>query len=277
VVYRFVWILILGLSLSTGHANEAGSEYLGNEGVMVSHGKWKVLFDTFYLDGMNLYALVAPQTRAQLMAGERPYDGVDAIFVSHIHDDHFNASETLAYLRSQPDVSLFAPKQVVDALSQSINSDDPLTERMVGFELRPGDAAQSISRGGILVEAVNIPHAGGERMAQISNLAFRVTLGKWPTVLHLGDAGVDGAYFESLQPHWDARLTDIAFPPYWFFLQEEGHKVLSQKIQALQTIGIHVPASAAGNGASWRQKARGDLYTDPGERRNIPYRNKKTP
>ena len=44
---------------------------------------------------------------------------------------------------------------------------------------------------------------------------------------------------------------------------------MSDIIKADQTVGIHVPKAAAGNGDEWREKHGGDLFTDPGEKRAI--------
>ena len=46
---------------------------------------------------------------------------------------------------------------------------------------------------------------------------------------------------------------------------------MKERIKALSNVGIHVPSEAIGNGDRWREMAKGDLFTDPGEVRIIPY------
>ncbi len=257
------------LWLAAALAHDSEALYLGNEGVLVSHGDDKVLFDAFYSEGHGLYVLVPANVREDLIAGRPPYNGIDAVFVSHVHGDHFSPGPTLDYLRAQPAVRLFASRQVIEALTEFAGADDPVTSRLTAFDLQPGDPPQSATIGEIDIDVVAIPHSGGSRHAHIRNLAFRATLGEWPTVLHLGDAETDEAQFAGLQAHWAERRADVAFPPYWFFGRDSGWQILENHLKADQVIGIHVPAEAAGHGEAWREQAGGDLFTDPGEARRI--------
>ena len=262
--------LIALAAAALAHEQHAEARYLGNEGVLVAHADVKVLFDAFYADSYDTYLLVPEAQRAAMLAGRAPYDGIDAVFVSHVHGDHFTAAPTLAYLRAQPDVRLYGPRQVYDALAQAAEGpEDPVLTRIIALDPTPGGLPATALAGPITIEVVAIPHSGGERMMHIRNLAFRITLGQWPTVLHMGDAGAVDAYFEPLQPYWDAKRTHMVFSPYWFFDSETGRTILETRIRADQAIGIHVPAEALGNGDAWRANAGGDLFTDPGETRSI--------
>jgi L-ascorbate metabolism protein UlaG (beta-lactamase superfamily) len=267
-----VMLLFCCVASSAVHGHDAESRYLGNEGVLVSSGETKVMFDAFYNDSYGQYVLVSDDTRDRMMAAEAPFDGVDALVVSHVHGDHFSAEPTLAYLRANPAVQFFGPMQAVEALKAiAAESDASLLARLNGVDLSPGQSPAAIRRPGLLVEAVAIPHSGGAQMAHIDNLAFRVTLGMSPTVLHLGDAGTVDADFAAQQSFWDQRRPDAAYPPFWFYLDEAGRQILESRIQAAQVIGIHVPARAAGEGDGWREQMKGDLFTDPGETRAMPH------
>ena len=74
------------------------SRHTTNEGILVSACGSKILFDAFYEDSYGQYLLVPDEIRAALMSGEPPYDDIDAVFVSHVHGDHFSPAPTLAYL-----------------------------------------------------------------------------------------------------------------------------------------------------------------------------------
>ncbi len=259
---------LLGCWLATATAHESQALYLGNEGVLVSHGKDKVVFDAFFSDSHGLYVLVPDELRTGLTEGRPPFDGIDAVFVSHVHGDHFSPEPTLAYLRAQRKVRLFAPRQVADALAAAAGADDPVLARVTAFDLKPGDPPQTANAGKIRIDVVAIPHSGGARNADIENLAFRATLGKWPTVLHLGDAAPDYARFTELKPLWEAKATDLVFPPVWFYGRDVGRLIL-MLIGASEAIGIHVAVEAVGNGEFWRREANADLFTDPGESRTI--------
>lgn len=268
-LFRSSWFLLLALAgVALAHEPGGRALYLGNSGVLVTACDVKVVFDAFYSDSYGQYALVPDRMSDDLMAGRPPYDGIDAVFVSHVHGDHFTAAPTLAYLRAHPDVRLFAPRQVAAALAEAAGPQDaePLA-RVVAFDLAPGASPVATSVDGIQVEVVAIPHSGGADMADIDNLVFRVTLDAVSTVLHLGDAGVEDADFAGQQDHWDARHSHVAFPPYWFFVLEGGRSVLDERIRADMAVGVHVPARAIGAGDAWREQAGADLFTDPGETR----------
>ena len=80
----------------------------------------------------------------------------------------------------------------------------------------------SLEQGSLVIEAVRIPHSGWpDRQQQVENIAFRVTLDAETTVVHLGDADASDAHFAHDGAYWRRRRTDVAFPPYWFFLSDE--------------------------------------------------------
>lgn len=252
-------------SLAHDHAS---AKYLGNEGVLVERGDTKVLFDAFYAQGFGNYFVVPAEINAAMMAGEAPYDGIDAIFVSHVHGDHFTAEPAIEYLRAQPQVILFGSKQVHDAILESgIEKDDPVMSRVRSVDLAPEDNGETFELGDLKIDVVSVPHTGS--WTKIQNYAWRVSLDEETTVVHLGDADPVVANFSRHQAHFDTKITHTAFPPYWFIGHKEGELILRDVIKANQSIGIHVPKAAAGKGDQWRKKHGGDMFTDPGETRSI--------
>lgn len=264
--------LLAGLALdgAAAHDPAARATYLGNEGVMVARGETKILFDAFYELNYDEYVTVPDDIVSAMMAGEAPFDGIDAIFVSHVHGDHFTAQPAIAYLRAQPHVRLYGSRQIYEAIIDSgIAPDDSVMERVTALDLAPTDPPETIHFGGLSIDVVAVPHAGGERTAGVQNYAWRVTLDDRTTVIHLGDAGAVPANFARHENHFAARKSQAAFPPYWFFGNDDGEAILAEYIMADQAIGVHVPARAVGHGDEWRAQAGGDLFTDPGETRDI--------
>lgn len=251
------------------HAHDhASATYLGNEGVMVARADTKILFDAFYANSYGQYSLVPDDISAAMLAGDAPYDGVDAIFISHVHGDHFTAEPAIDYLRAQQDVHLYGSVQVVSAIKDAgVGKDDPLWTRVHGFEIAPEDKGEAFSIGDIKVDVVAIPHAGDR--PTIQNFAWRVSLDEDTTVLHMGDAGPVPEHFDRHKDHFDAKKTHTAFPPYWFYSNEHGPAILTDIIKADQVIGVHVPSRFTGDGDAAREAAGGDLFTDPGETRSI--------
>lgn len=263
-------LLLIGLTLANvGHAHDpqARATYLGNEGVLVARGQTKVLFDAFYSNSYEgTYLLVPEAISAAMLAGEPPYDGIDAIFVSHVHGDHFTAAPAIEYLRAHPSVPLYGSPQTRQAIVEEIGAEDPLLARVIAVEQAPEDAPTRLEIEGLLIEVVAIPHAGDR--PEIQNLSWRVTLDGATTVTHFGDAGTVPEHFERHAEHFAARRSQAAFPPYWFF-DAQGRAIMQRHFNAEQIIGVHVPASAAGHGEAARARVGGDLFTDPGESREL--------
>jgi len=250
-------------------AQTGSARYLANEGVLVELDNTKILFDAFFSNSYGNYILVPAAKVAALHNGTAPYDGIDALFISHAHGDHFSPEPTLAYLRAQPDVLLFGPDTAVTALQALLHANDPVAKRLTAFALNPNDTAATLSVDDIDIEVVAIPHAGGERMAGVRNLVFRVTLNDQLTVVHMGDAAPLIPEFSAQQQHWDKRVTNHAFPPYWFFEGPDGKHILDKNIRAHNSTGVHVPAAAQENADQWRQRLGADLFIEPDEQRTL--------
>lgn len=214
--------------------------YLGNEGIMVSDGHTTVLFDPLYPNGFGTYQMVPDEMRRDLMDGIAPYDNVDAIFVSHLHPDHFSVGEVIAYLQIHTNVRVFAPAQAVDLMRNEAPGAN-IFDRVTPIGLERLDAPLSFEADGLEIEVVRIPHAGWPGRAEISNLVWRVTLADGITVMHLGDSDPRDEHFAPYEAHWMVKRTDTAYPPYWFFTMGDGPQILSARLNALNATGIHVP------------------------------------
>jgi L-ascorbate metabolism protein UlaG (beta-lactamase superfamily) len=227
----------------TALGKHSTAHYLANEGIMVEAGQFKVLFDPFFHNDYGSYQLVPEEILAAIMANEAPYNDIDIVFVSHAHGDHFAAQDMLIYMQGQKNVHLVAPSQAIEKLS-ILKGFKEIESRVRAVSLEYKDKPVSFVVKQIAIDAVRIPHAGWPGRADVSNIVFRVTLPakEHPsTYIHMGDADPNDAHFRPLLSHWQQQKTDIAFPPYWFFLSNEGNYILDYRINAKQSVGIHVP------------------------------------
>jgi len=246
-------------------------QYLANEGVMVTYDGSKVLFDPLFNNSYNNYQMVPDDVRDAIMTGKAPYDDIDAVFVSHYHGDHFSAVDVVAMLRGQPNVRVYATLQAVTAMREVASAEDEaLFARVTGLDLSYGDAPVTIEADAIRIEAVYIPHSGWpSARTDVQNIVFRVTLANEGTVLHLGDADARDVHFATDADYWKGQQTDLALPPYWFFLTDEGPTILDDRIGARHAIGIHVPAKFSDSSEIPAELDGRDLFTSPGETRTI--------
>ena len=253
-------------------AHESTAHYLANEGLMVTHGDTKILFDPLFRESYGNYLLLPQAMEAALYAGTPPYDGIDAVFISHHHGDHFSPADILRLLKEQDQLLLFAPQQAVTALREIASvQDQAVFDRVTGVELDYPEAPVTLTSEGLLIEAVRIPHAGWPTgRVDVENIVWRVTLEETTTVVHMGDADPNDVHFARDQAHWSKNKPQMAFPPYWFFLSSVGQEILSNRIGAEQNIGVHVPAAIPADPLLRPMEMRSlNLFTQPGDTRVI--------
>lgn len=266
-VFPILTMALVAMASPAGAHDLADATYLGNEGILVVQGDTKILFDAFYAESFDgKYVLVPDAVEARMMKGEAPFDGIDAIFISHIHPDHFNSRKTIAYMRAHPNVRLYAGIDVVGAIRAAHASSDPLMQRVTPVHAAPGSPPARFDVDGLAIEAFPIPHSGD---GPTPNYAFRVTIDGATTVMHLGDADDEDRYYAPYQKDFDAKRTDAAFPPYWILTSESGKRVLRQRIRPAKVIGIHVDAEERKHPDQSRRDVGADLFIEPGETRKI--------
>jgi len=259
---------IIACSKLAAHDFNGEAQYLGNAGILVTAktkaAKINILFDPFFHRHFNTYTLVPDKVRKAIFAGEKPFNKIDAIFVSHAHGDHFSSQDVLAYLTAFPKTKLVAPKQAVDKILE-LAGGDKLKSRLISVELAYKEKAKRFSVGEINIDAVRIPHAGWPARANVENIVFRVRLSNDVIVMHLGDADPNRIHFQQHRKLWEDQKTDLAFPPYWFYFSEEGKDILDMQINAKNSVGIHVPTNIPKD----LIKTSRDYFSNPGEVRQI--------
>lgn len=254
--------MVLAHDNSHQHPNTA--HYLGNEAVLVTSSTHKILFDPFFHDNYGLYQLVPDDIRKAIFQGQPPFDEVDLIFISHAHNDHFDAKDTLAYLQRFDSVQLVAPRQAIQML-KDLTGFQAVSSRVHSVDLALGDKPWTLNLQDVAIDAVRIPHAGWPGRADIENIVFRVALGESTTVMHLGDADPKVDHYLPYRSHWLEIETKMAFPPYWFFHSAEGRDILDTYLNTQAQIGVHVPLKIP----KLLIQIDRDYFSVPGETRNF--------
>jgi len=246
--------------------------YLANEGLMVVQGETKVVFDPLFRNSYGQYQLLPQDMEEALFAGAPPFDGIDAVFISHYHGDHFSPADILRLLKNQQGIHLYAPLQAVSGLREVASAEDEtIFQRVSAVELAYKDQPVTLEMEDLKIEAVRIPHSGWPTgRLDVENISWRVTLNETTTVLHMGDADPNDVHFERDAAYWDKRHTHMAFPPYWFFSSTFGPGILKNRVKADHNVGVHVPVSISKTPALRPPELRAyDLFTQPGESRVI--------
>ena len=268
-------LITSGIAIADGSdfgTNTSIAHYMANEGLMVVNGDTKVVFDPLFRNGYGQYQLLPKEMEEALFAGAPPFDGIDAVFVSHYHGDHFSPEDVLRLLKVQPGIQLYAPGQAVSGLRSVAGvQDERVFERVTAVDLAYKDAPVTLEMDGLLIEAVRIPHSGWPTgRVDVENISWRVTLNETTTVLHMGDADPNDVHFARDAAYWDKRHTHMAFPPYWFFGNNQGPGIIENRIKPDHSVGVHVPVSIPKDPALRPAELRAyDLFTNPGETRDI--------
>lgn len=279
MMFRILTTCLAAALAVAAHAHELDHgevRYIANAGVLVSDNDTQIMFDPLFRNTFDRYDPVGDDVRAHMLGGVHPFDSVDAVFISHHHEDHFDPADVLELLLRQPQVQLYAPEQAANAVCGLLDASTAAVEsRIHGVTLELDDPATEITVGRLEIEALRVPHAGyPERHADVENIVFRVTLDEHMTVMHLGDADTVDAHFTVQPDFWSERLTDVAFPPYWFFLNDEGREIVSTRLNAQRAIGVHVPAEMPDDPDERPDELLGaDLFTQPTEVRTIDLAN----
>lgn len=250
--------------MSTLQAHERAT-YLGNSAVLIESNNKKILFDPFFHNDFNIYRLVPQDLYDSVMQAKPPYDDIDAIFISHAHEDHFSAKDVIAYLNTHQNTQVFLPEQARSQILAQTPAKN-IGSRLHGYKLNFNDEPISETKDGLLVEAVRIPHAGWPGRKDVENFVWRVTLGDGKTVMHMGDADPNDDHYFPFTNHWHKRATDLNMPPYWFFMSAEGRDILSDILNVQRNIGVHVPVAIPG----YLQKTGGDFFSKPGKYQELP-------
>ena len=272
MLLSLLWIVNCYADSSDSNTSVSRAQYMANEGLMVVHGDTKVVFDPLFRNSYGQYQLLPKEMEDALFSGQPPFDGIDAVFVSHYHGDHFSPADILRLLKEQQGIHLYAPVQAVNGLrSVSGTNDEKIFERVTAVELAYKDTPVTLEMEGLLIEAVRIPHSGWPNgRLDVENISWRVTLNETTTILHMGDADPNDVHFARDAAYWDKRHTHMAFPPYWFFTTSQGPGILGNRIKPDHSVGVHVPVSIPQNPSLRPQELRDvDLFTEPGESRDI--------
>ncbi len=271
-------IASLGLVLAaacSGQANESTSAeayYIANEGVMVTQGKSKIVFDPLFQQSFGQYQRPSKEAFQAIIDGTPPFDLIDAVFISHYHGDHFSPADMLVMMQKQPKLKLVAPKQAVAALRNEAGYSSKLDKRITVIELEYQDPPKIFRLGKLDIAAVRIPHSGWPQgRLDVENITFRVTLNDDVTVLHMGDADVRDLHYAHDAKHWANTQINMAFPPYWYYQTKDGRYVLDERLQPYATVGVHVPMQMPKDPIMRPIQFMGrDLFVTPGETREIP-------
>jgi len=213
--------------------------YLANGGFMLRTGNFSILIDAFVKDSVEGSEVLPKDVLQMLQDGQKPFDGFVLALVSHNHPDHFHPRVCERFLKSNSQAALMSTPQVVRQLTKGARDFKSIRSQVTAIGVPEGEP-RALDRGPLNmgVEMIRLPHAG-ESEGTV-NLAHIVRLGGF-TILHVGDSEPDPEQFKKLD--LASRGIDVAIVPYWFYMSEEGVRIINDLVQPTYEIVCHVPPS----------------------------------
>lgn len=210
--------------------------YVANAGVLVRLGEARLLIDAPIRQGIPPYATSSPEERVRLERAAAPYDRVDAILITHWHEDHFSPEAVAAHLTGNTRAVLVSSPEVVERVRQVATHLPDARFRAVLPE--PG-ASRLVMVGTLPVRVLRIRHNPARRPPE-QHVGFLV--GDNPAVLHTGDADPQADNFTVLRGLPRVRL---ALLPFWYVLNETNRRVVRESIAPDRIVAMHLPPQDA--------------------------------
>jgi L-ascorbate metabolism protein UlaG (beta-lactamase superfamily) len=210
--------------------------YVANAGVLLSFGEARVLVDAPIRDGIPPYATSSSAERARLEGAEAPYDDVDAILVTHWHEDHFSAEAVAAHMKNTRRTVFISSPEVVERLREAAPG---LPDARLHAVLPAPGMSANLSVRGMTIRVLRIRHNPARRFPE-QHVGFLV--GEAPAVLHVGDADPDRGNFALLE---SLPAIDVALVPHWYLQTDANRTLVRDVIRPRRIVAMHMPATEA--------------------------------
>ena len=228
-----ILVLLAAVSLQTAGP---GVQYVANSGMLVTVSGRKFLIDAPIRDGIDPYATSSADERAKLEGARAPYDNVDAILITHWHDDHFSPEAVAAHLQANPRTMFVSSPQVAERLAAVAASVAASRFRTV---LPSPGRAHRLDVGGVPIHVLRLRHNPSRRFPE-QHVGFLI--GDTAPVLHVGDADPAADNFAVLKT---LPPVDLGLLPFWYLTEQNSRSVVADTIRPRRIVAMHVPPGDA--------------------------------
>jgi L-ascorbate metabolism protein UlaG (beta-lactamase superfamily) len=219
-------------------ATEARITFLGNEGFLIECNEKKVLIDALYRAGVPGYPVHSDEVRNQLEGGRQPFDNVNLVLATHVHNDHFDPNAVGRYPINNRDANFVSTPQAVRRLEAEFRGYSAIKERVEGTYPAASDKVP-FEIDGISFEVMELHHGRG---VPFQNIGFLIEIDGFK-MFHMGDTQIN--HGEIGVHALNQEKIDVAFVPFWFLIDEVGVEMVRKAIAPAKIVPMHIPNAGA--------------------------------
>jgi L-ascorbate metabolism protein UlaG (beta-lactamase superfamily) len=206
----------------------------------VSSGDSKVLIDALFDKPNPEYRAPAAGVLDKILSGVAPFDGLDAVLVTHNHPDHFDPALAVRFLERVPGPVLLAPADAVAEMRRTADDWAGIEARVVPVDIKVGEKTER-RLGRIPVAVFRTLH--GQQESPM-NLMVLFELGGW-RVFHEGDSPGRIEDFRAMGLGGDP--VDLALVHFWFPLDPGCARFLQEVLKPGHIALTHLPIRLEGD------------------------------
>lgn len=225
---------------------------LDHSGFMLSDGKTKILVDALLEKSKEWpFNAPAPALLGKMEKGEKPFDGVTLLLISHDHNDHYSPEATVRFLRNHPKALAVTTPEVLKRL-KTIDGFAKVEKQVEAPDLAWKQSLQKRFNG-VTLELDRLKHGDDKKWAcELDAFAFK--LGGKKILYATATSGFFPEEYSELG--YARRGFDLAFINYYMAinaakgekpasLNADGLAKIKDMIAAKNTVLMHIQPSAA--------------------------------
>lgn len=210
--------------------------YLANEGVFIQSGDKAVIIDGLFREGVSRYMTLPDDLREDLETASGEFGNCNAVLVTHLHSDHFDAASVYRHLRYNPGTHLIAGEDVVGLIETEAADEFAKYRERIHAPMLEWKQDTTLTVNGINITALRTRH-GWWKNYGLDHLGFIVEVND-VRVLHLGDIEMSEENLAQFRTH--LVDIDVAILPHWLMTYDKGIELTKRYIKAEEFIAVHV-------------------------------------
>ena len=210
--------------------------HIANAGFYIENDGKGVLIDTVIDQGLDGYVKPSKPLLAQIEKGEKPFNDVKLVLITHYHADHFDPVSTLRHIRKNPETHYIMPPQAYAMIEKTGLGEKDLPRIHTPLPDMNGNH-KTLTVSEIKTDIYRISH-GANR--PIENLGYKITFKDQASVFHPGDMATTAEQLSSVG--LSSLSVDYLLLPFWSGLDADTKQMVDNAWSAKHIIPMHFQA-----------------------------------